>query len=79
MDDACLEENTGAESCEEGRSLHESPKDLVIKKIRELDKGDGVSVDALPGIAENIDDIIAILLREGNIFEVRPGKLKVLE
>ena len=52
----------------------------IIKVIKELDKGDGVSIDDLlsKGI-ENADIIIDALLRRGDIFETKPGKIRVLE
>ena len=51
----------------------------IIKIIKELDKGDGVSIENLS--LKNINDldkIIDMLLKEGDIFEIKPGKLKVL-
>ena len=59
--------------------IDESSKNRILKTIKDLDKGNGVSIDALPSNLGNIDQIVGVLLREGNIFEVRPGKLKVLE
>ena len=52
----------------------------IIRIIKDLDKGDGVSIDDLlsKGI-ENADAIIGALLRKGDIFETKPGKIKVLE
>ena len=44
-----------------------------------MDKGEGVSIDDLPTALGNVDQIVGVLLREGDVFEVRPGKLKVLE
>ena len=57
-----------------------SPANKLIKLIKEFDKGDGVSVEDISskGI-QNIDVIINRLLKEGDIFEIKPGKLKVLE
>ena len=59
---------------------YSSQSNNVIKMIKDLDKGDGVSIDDLlsKGI-ENADSIIDALLRRGNIFETRHGKVKVLE
>jgi RPA family protein len=57
-----------------------SPANEIIKLIKELDKGNGVSIEELP--SKNIRDIdktIDMLLKEGDIFEIKPGKLKVLE
>ena len=52
----------------------------ILKLIKELDKGDGVSIENLS--LKNINDldkIIDMLLKEGDVFEIKPGKLKVLE
>ena len=57
----------------------ESRKNRLLKTIKELDKGEGVPVDDLHSALGNVDNIVGVLLREGDVFEVRPGKLKVLE
>jgi len=58
----------------------ESPKDKVLKVIKNLDGGEGVLVDDIPSEGvDDIDKIVDILLKEGDVFEVTPGKLKVLE
>jgi len=57
-----------------------SSADKIVKLIKELDKGEGVSIEEISSKdIENIDKIIDILLKEGDVFEVKPGKLKVLE
>jgi len=57
-----------------------SPTNNIIKLIKELDSGEGVSIeDISPKNIEGIDKIIKVLLKEGDIFEIKPGKLKVLE
>jgi len=59
---------------------YSNPNSRIVRMIKDLDKGDGVSIDDLlsKGI-ENADAIIGTLLRKGDIFETRPGKVKVLE
>ena len=57
-----------------------SPKNKIILAIKELDNGDGVLIESV--LSKNVDGaekIIDTLLKEGGIFEVKPGKLKVLE
>ena len=50
------------------------------KLIKELDQGHGVSIEDISSKdIEDIDKKIEMLLKEGDIFEVKPGKLKVLE
>ncbi len=55
-------------------------KDLILKKISELDKGDGVTIEE---VVLSINDktsetIINNLLEEGDVFEIKPGKIKIL-
>jgi len=59
----------------------EAVNDDVYSLIKKLDIGDGASVeDILSKFNGNeAENIINRLLKNGNIFEVRPGKLKVLE
>ena len=60
--------------------VDDGPANKVIKLIKELDKGEGVAVeDILPRNINDADKIIDMLLKEGEIFEIRPGRLKVLE
>lgn len=53
----------------------------VFELIKELDKGDGADFEAVMNKADthNPEKIIRQLLEQGEIFELRPGKLKVLE
>ena len=53
--------------------------DQIINKIKELDEGSGVDVDLILDKYENAEKIVKNLLEEGEIFEVRPGRVKVLE
>ena len=56
------------------------PHNRVFRLIKELDKGEGVSIEELSSRnIIDIDKVIDILLKEGDIFEIKPGKLKVLE
>jgi len=57
-----------------------SSTNKIVKLIKELDKGEGVSIEEISSKdIEDIDKRIDILLKEGDIFEIKPGKLKVLE
>ncbi|MFT4303297.1 MAG: hypothetical protein ACMXYG_01920 [Candidatus Woesearchaeota archaeon] len=53
--------------------------DTIILKIKELDKGDGCFVSELSKYIDNPDATIEKLLLKGEIFEISPGKVKVLE
>lgn len=52
--------------------------DKILGRIRDLDSGDGASYT---DIVKNIHDEKAIssLLLQGELFEIKPGKLKVLD
>ena len=71
-------EGVKEEESNEG-NFDENGKNKILKAIKELDKGGGVSIEDMPSALGNVDQIVGVLLREGDIFEVRPGKLKVLE
>lgn len=59
-------------------SLHAK---TVYDLIKSLDQGDGASYEEVVKQADNdkAEKMINTLLQEGDIFEIRPGKLKVLE
>lgn len=53
----------------------------IFSLIRELDGGDGVDIEAiLKRIgSKDAERIISNFLKEGEIFEIRPGRIKILE
>jgi len=55
-----------------------SPLQQIYEAIKNLDKGDGANVEDILQIVhhENAEGVIQKLLREGEIFEIAPGKLK---
>jgi hypothetical protein len=59
----------------------ESPYQKMLNIIRNLDSGNGADyqeVIVTSGIKDS-ERILNTLLEEGEIFEIRPGRLKVLE
>jgi len=63
------------------KSDSKSPKQKVYQLIKSLDKGDGVDIDEVinkSGV-KVCEKIINALLQEGEIFEIRKGKVKILE
>ncbi len=70
-------ENKKEESLEETLM----PSQKICKMIKQLDLGKGANIDELKEKLNmlNIDKLLQTLLEEGEIFEIRPGKLKVLE
>ena len=53
----------------------------VYSIIKELDTGDGVSIEEVlkSSKTSHAEDIVKKLLANGDIFEIKPGRLKVLE
>lgn len=52
----------------------------IISSIRNLDKGDGADyTEVVSSSGKKAEEMISNLLKNGDIFELRPGKLKVLE
>ena len=61
----------------DGRSLPQK----IFSLVKELDKGDGVEVEKIIEKlnSEDVDKMINNLLKEGEMFEIRPGRIKILE
>jgi RPA family protein len=53
------------------------PYERIIRKIRELDKGDGAETD-LVSKDEETEKRLTKLIEEGRVFSNRPGRVKVL-
>jgi hypothetical protein len=56
-----------------------NPFELIVEKIRASDSGTGVQIDELMQIVPDAERYVRTLIEEGEIFEIRPGRLKVLE
>jgi len=58
----------------------ETPRVIIMKKIKEQEKG--ISVDEIvketPFNAETVNNVVNDLLRDGDIFEPKPGIFKVI-
>jgi len=59
----------------------DNPIDHLIDTIKKLDQGDGADTEEVISASKvgNAESILDNLLKEGEIFEVRSGKIKVLE
>ncbi len=59
----------------------DSAADAIYMLIKKLDSGDGASVDEIIKGSNygNAESAITRLMESGDIFEVKPGRLKVLE
>lgn len=68
-------ENAGA------RAAEKNPIDKIIDVIRDLDKGEGADTEEVisASATQDAEKIIDNLLKEGEIFEVRSGRIKLLE
>lgn len=53
----------------------------IYELIKKLDYGDGVAIEDLINNCEssNVEKIVNKLLEQGDVFEIKPGKIKVLE
>ena len=70
-----------SESNEEKTQKPSSNPQIVYETVRNLDSGQGVDIDEVikkTGIKE-ADEIIKKFLREGEMFEIKPGRIKILE
>lgn len=64
-------------------AVEEPPKKDPIPKqilaaVEQLDEGDGVNVETLRKEVGECDSLIKRLIEEGEIFEIRPGVIKIL-
>jgi RPA family protein len=55
-------------------------KDRIIDVIKQLDSGSGASIDDIIHISKikNAEDIVKDMVLRGEIFELKPGKIKIL-
>jgi len=60
------------------KDIEESIADKTIRIIKENDKGGGVDFEDILKQTNN-ENIIKELLKKGELFEIRPGRLKILE
>jgi len=66
---------------EESSDVSKSPVEIIINTIKKLDEGAGAEVEEVISISNvsNAEKIIDNLLKEGEIFEITSGMIKVLE
>jgi RPA family protein len=84
-DSSIVREETIEENVEDNEVIEEkqceTSYEKIIKTIREMDTGSGVNIEEviLRMNDPNSEKILNSLLEEGEIFEIRPGMIKVLE
>ncbi len=60
-------------------TIPNSPFDELLHTIKKLDKGDGAQIEEIIAESgENSERIIHNLLETGEIFEIKPGRIKIL-
>jgi RPA family protein len=78
-EETTIEKNQETEDLEE--IIESSPTEDIYNLIKKIDNGQGALIDDI--IAEsgkkNTEQIIDNLLKEGEVFEISPGRIKVLE
>lgn len=88
VDDATWVEVRKAELGAPKQEIQEPKKEIEVKNedtekivnfVREIDKGQGASIDDITAQFPGCEKLIENLLSNGALFEVRPGMLKVLE
>lgn len=67
------------ELTEESAASEETPAERIIENIKKLDEGEGADFDEVVKGLDNGEKIIKTLMMEGEVFEISPGKLKVLD
>ncbi len=61
-------------------STPHTPFDDVISRIKELDKGDGAGIEQIIELlGSDSEKLIHHLLETGEVFEIRPGRVKLLD
>jgi len=61
-------------------TISQTPSEDILQQIKDLDTGDGAQIEAIiAGGGLETEKIIQNLLETGDVFEIRPGRIKVLE
>ena len=65
----------------ESKETSDTPTDKLFQLIKSTDKGEGADTEEIISKSnlENAEQLVKKLLEEGEIFEIKPGKLKILE
>lgn len=75
-----LDQSDNPETVVEEEFIESSINNNVIAKIKELDQGQGADFDeVIKQTSQESEKSILSLMKNGDVFEVSPGKLKVLE
>ena len=57
-----------------------APKQMIFRLVQELDKGNGVDIEELIGKSnlDNANGIVEEMLREGSIYEISAGRVRLV-
>ena len=79
-DVAVSEEITYIDENEQEQAREKTPAEILCEMIKELDSGDGVDVQELIEklSGEKTEQLITDMMTDGNIFEIRAGRVKLL-
>jgi len=66
---------------EADEAMETGPYQKILNVITILDKGEGVDVQEVVNNIkiDNCENIVQNLIEEGEVFEISPGKVKILE
>lgn len=74
------EDESGEEEFNSGEKFEDNYASKIISAIKKLDKGDGANINDVISHSglEQAEKYILSLINEGEIFELRPGRIKIL-
>ncbi|MBN2421302.1 hypothetical protein JXB27_03425 [Candidatus Woesearchaeota archaeon] len=78
IDEDLKKDSVAEEKIEEDLPHQQSFREKIIQKIKELDSGDGVLYDEIIKSFSD-ENYISKMVLEGDLFEIKPGRLKVLD
>ena len=76
-----IQEEEKKEEKIEVEKIFDSPAEKLLSVIKKLDEGTGADVENVISTYKdgNCEELIKTLLLQGDVFEVKPGRLKILE
>ncbi len=69
----------GEEEVEEALVDEGNLAELIMERVKRLDKGEGARVEEVLKGLNDADPVLRSLLEQGEVYEVRPGLVKLLE
>lgn len=76
-------ENTEQEEHQKAQGLENKTFDIIMQTIKKMDDGDGADMENIiteSGLSEEeVENVVNNLLMDGEAFEIKPGRLKLLD